>query len=53
MDNQIVQRYSETNQEHVTAGAPAKHIQALHAVYSLGIKLDAIRTELESVGVTL
>jgi hypothetical protein len=52
MDNQIVQRYSETNQEHVTAGAPAKHIQALHAVYSLGIKLDAIRTELESFGVT-
>lgn len=53
MDNQIVQRYSETNQEHVTAGAPAKHIQALHAVYSLGIKLDAIRTELEGFGVAL
>jgi len=53
MDSQIVQRYSNTNQEYIAAGAPAKHIQALHAVYSLGIKLDAIRTELEGFGVTL
>jgi S1-C subfamily serine protease len=53
MDSQIVQRYSDTNQEYITAGAPAKHIQALHAVYSLGIKLDAIRTELDGFGVTL
>jgi hypothetical protein len=53
MDSQIVQRYSDTNQEYITAGAPAKHIQALHAVYSLGIKLDAIKTELEGFGATL
>jgi len=53
MDSQIVQRYSDTIQENISAGAPAKHIQALHAVYSLGIKLDAIRTELEGFGVTL
>lgn len=53
MENQIVQRYCDTNQENVTAGAPAKHIQSLHAVYSLGIRLDAMRTELDRFGATL
>lgn len=53
MDSQIVQRYSDTIQENITAGAPPKHIQSLHAVYSLGIRLDAMRTELDGFGAVL
>jgi Trypsin-like peptidase domain len=52
-DRQIIQRYVDTEASNVTAGAPAKHVQALHAVYSLGIMLDNIRTELEQLGVAL
>jgi len=53
MDSPIVQRYSDTNQDNIAAGAPEKHIQAIHAVYSLGIKLDAIRNELDGFGAAL
>jgi hypothetical protein len=52
-DSEIVQRFVDTKQENVNEGAPAKHMQALHAVYSLGIKLDAIQQELERFGVAL
>ena len=52
-DSEIVQRYVNTNAQNLSQGAPAQHVQALHAVYSLGIKLDAIRTELEGFGVAL
>jgi hypothetical protein len=52
-DSQIAQRYSDTNQDNIVAGAPAKYVEVVHAVYSLGIKLDSIRTELEGFGVAL
>lgn len=52
-DSQIVQRFVDTNQDNKNAGAPDKHIQALHAVYSIGVRMDAIRSELEGFGVTL
>jgi hypothetical protein len=52
-DSEIVQRFAATNSQNVNQGAPTQHVQALHAVYSLGIRLDAIRTELEGFGVTL
>ena len=52
-DSEIVQRFVGTNPQNVSAGAPAQHVQALHAIYSVGIKLDAIRPELERFGATL
>jgi len=52
-DSEIVQRFVNTNPQNVAGGAPAQHVQALHAVYSVGIRLDAIRTELQGFGVTL
>ncbi len=50
---EIVQRLVDTNQENINAGASPKHVQALHAIYSLGVKLDNIKTELGGFGVTL
>jgi hypothetical protein len=52
-DSEIVQRYVNTNEANISAGASPQHVQALHAVYSLGIKLDIVRPELESFGVAL
>jgi hypothetical protein len=50
---EIVQRLADTTPENIAVGADQKHIESLHAVYSLGIKLDNIREELERYGVTL
>jgi S1-C subfamily serine protease len=52
-DTQIVQRFADTSPGNVANGAPPKHVEALHAVYSIGIRLDGIRTVLEGFGVTL
>jgi hypothetical protein len=52
-NREIVQRLADTNQDNINAGAPPKHVQALHAVYSLGVKLDNIKTELDGFGVTV
>jgi hypothetical protein len=52
-NREIVQRLAETNKENIDAGAPPKHVESLHAVYSLGIRLENIRGELEKFGVTL
>jgi Trypsin-like peptidase domain len=52
-DRQIVQRFVDTGQDKIAEGAPPKHVQALHAVYSLGIKLDNISAELGAAGVSL
>jgi hypothetical protein len=52
-NREIVQKFVETNPDNIAAGAPNKHIESLHAVYSLGIKLDNLRTELDRFGVTL
>jgi len=42
---EIAQNYTETNAKNIAAGAPNKHIQSLHAIYSLGITLErACRT---------
>lgn len=53
LNREIIQKYVDTNAQHVAAGAAPKHVQSLHAVYSLGIRLENIRGELEKVGVTL
>ncbi|HEY6765449.1 MAG TPA: serine protease [Candidatus Sulfotelmatobacter sp.] len=53
LNREIVQKFANTNAENIAAGADPKHVQSLHAVYSLGIKLENIRGELEKVGVTL
>jgi S1-C subfamily serine protease len=50
---EIRQDYVDTSPQNVGAGAPNKHIQSLHAIYSLGIKLDSVRAELERFGVVL
>jgi starvation-inducible outer membrane lipoprotein len=50
---EIVQNYENTNAKNIADGAPNKHIQSLHAIYSIGIKLDSVRTELERFGVVL
>jgi hypothetical protein len=50
---EIIQRIADTSNENIAAGADPKHIESLQAVYSLGIKLDNIRGELEKYGVTL
>jgi hypothetical protein len=50
---EITQNYIDTNAQNIAAGAPNKHIQSLHAIYSIGIKLDSVRTELERFGVVL
>ncbi len=52
-NREINQNYADTNAQNIAAGAPNKHIQSLHAVYSLGIKLDSVRQELERFGVEL
>jgi S1-C subfamily serine protease len=52
-NREIVQRLADTSKENIDAGADPKHIESLHAVYSLGIKLLNIRGELEKFGVTL
>jgi hypothetical protein len=52
-NREIVQNYADTHGPNIAAGAPNKHIQSLHAIYSLGIKLDSVRGELERFGVTL
>lgn len=50
---EIAQNYTETNAKNIAAGAPNKHIQSLHAIYSLGITLESVRAELERFGVVL
>lgn len=50
---EIKQDYQNTRPEHIAAGAPDKHVQSLHAIYSIGIKLEGVRTELERFGVVL
>jgi S1-C subfamily serine protease len=50
---EIVQNFVDTNAKNIAAGAPNKHIQSLHAIYSIGIKLDSVRAELERFGVVL
>lgn len=35
------------------AGMSAQYVQSIHAIYSMGIKLDRVRQQLESRGVTL
>jgi S1-C subfamily serine protease len=52
-NREINQNYVDTNAQNIAAGAPNKHIQSLHAIYSLGIKLDSVRQELERFGVAL
>jgi S1-C subfamily serine protease len=52
-DTQIVQRFSDTAPVNVTVGAPQKHVESLHAIYSIGIRLDGLRTALEGFGATL
>lgn len=52
-NREIVQNYADTSAQNIAAGAPNKHIQSLHAIYSLGIKLDSVRQELERFGVVL
>jgi hypothetical protein len=52
-NREINQNYVDTNAQNIAAGAPNKHIQSLQAIYSLGIKLDSIRQELERFGVEL
>jgi hypothetical protein len=53
ISREIIQNYADTNAQNIAAGAPNKHIQSLHAIYSLGIKLDSVRQELERFGVVL
>jgi Trypsin-like peptidase domain len=50
---EIKQDYVETNAKNVAAGAPNRHMQSLHAIYSIGIRLDNVRAELEGFGVVL
>lgn len=52
-NREIAQNVADTNKANIDAGAEPKYIQSLHAVYSLAIRLDNIRTELERFGVTL
>ena len=52
-DFQIVQRFADTAPVNVTNGAPPKHVETLHAVYSIGIRLDGMRRALEGFGATL
>lgn len=49
----IGQKYEDTEQILINQGAPAKHVENVRAIYSLGIRLDTIRQELEGFGVTL
>ncbi|MGB8262072.1 MAG: serine protease [Terracidiphilus sp.] len=53
IDSEIVQRLAATSAQNISAGAPQTYVQALHAVYSIGIKIDAIKPELERFGATL
>jgi S1-C subfamily serine protease len=52
-NREIIQKLADTLPQHVTAGGPPRHIQSLHAIYSLGIRIENVRTELEGFGVTL
>jgi len=53
MDKCIVQRVADTASANVALGVPSKHVESIFAIYSVGIRLANIRTELEGFGVTL
>jgi S1-C subfamily serine protease len=42
-----------TNEHTKQLGAPEKHVEALHAIYSVGIRLGKVRAQIEALGVTL
>jgi hypothetical protein len=49
----IAEHYFDTAQPNISAGAPDKHIESLHAIYSVGIRVLNIREELERLGAGL
>jgi hypothetical protein len=51
--NKIAENYVPTVQANTAQGASTMHIETLHAIYSVGIRLDKVRTQMEDIGVTL
>jgi len=49
----IAENYFDSIPHNVSQGAPAKHVETLHAIYSVGIRLNNIRAELQANGVAL
>ena len=49
----IAENYFDTIPPNIAQGAPAKHIESLHAIYSVGIRISNVRAELQALGVAL